>query len=288
LPLGTPAPAFELNALDGGRTSLGGLLQEQKPLLLLFSHPECGPCQALLPDILGWQRNLREHVAIAVVAEGSATANRAKFEPLGIRRALIQESREVSESYQAWGTPAAVLIASDGTIASDVAQGGDAIRQLVSSLTPQRRLDTAAVAMGDATPNLNFQSLWGESVALSDLRARETLLLFWNPNCGYCRKMLPELKAWEDEASADAPQLLVISTGSTSENRAMGLRSVVVLDNELQAGHVFGAHGTPMAVLLDSDGRVASHVVAGAKAVFAIANRGEGSGSTVDLALRRN
>jgi thiol-disulfide isomerase/thioredoxin len=288
LPLGTPAPAFELNALAGGRTSLGELLREQKPLLLLFSHPECGPCQALLPDIPRWQRDLIEYAAMAVVAEGSAAANRAKFEPLGIRRALIQERREVSESYQAWGTPAAVLIAPDGTIASYVAQGADAIRALVGSLRPKRTLDVPAVAMGDLAPDLKFQSLWGESVALSDLRERETLLLFWNPHCGYCTKMLPELKAWEAEVSPDAPQLLVISTGSVSESRAMGLSSVVVLDAESQAAHAFAARGTPMAVLLDGDGRVASHVAAGAPAVFALANRRESSDSAVDLALRRN
>jgi len=55
----------------------------------------------------------------------------------------------------------------------------------------------------------------------------------------------------------------------------MGLSSVVVLDAESQAAHAFAARGTPMAVLLDGDGRVASHVAAGAPAVFALANRRE-------------
>ena len=290
LPLGTAAPAFELKNTDGGRTSLAELLQEQKSLLLLFMHPECGPCQTLLPDISGWESELGEHWRIAVVAEGSAAENRAKFEPLGVRRVLVQEGHEVAERYQAWGTPAAVLIAPDGTMASYVAQGGDAIRALIGSLMAQRPLpgqDTKAIAMGDPAPDLEFQSLWGEGVALSDLRERETLLLFWNPRCGYCSQMLPDLRVWEAEASPDAPQLLVISTGSASENRAMGLRSVVVLDTESKAAHVFGAHGTPMAVFLDSDGRVASDVAAGAQAVFALANRRKESESAVELALRR-
>ncbi len=290
LPLGTQAPAFELNDLNGGHSSLSGLLQAQKPVLLLFSSPNCGPCQALLPDIPGWQRDLGEHLTIAVVTDGSAATNRAKFKPLGIERVLIQERREIAEQYQAWGTPAAVVIAPDGTMASYVAQGGDAIRALIHSMTAQRpRLgqDTKAIALGDPAPDLKFQSLWGESVALSDLREKETLLLFWNPRCGFCTKMLPDLKAWEAEASPDAPQLLVISTGSASENRAMGLRSVVVLDTESKAAHVFAAHGTPMAVLLDGDGRVASHVAAGAQAVFALANRRKDSESAPDLALRR-
>jgi thiol-disulfide isomerase/thioredoxin len=58
LPLRTRAPEFELAALDGSRTSLGILLSSHKPVLLLFSHPDCGPCEALLPDISSWQRDL--------------------------------------------------------------------------------------------------------------------------------------------------------------------------------------------------------------------------------------
>ena len=80
----------------------------------------------------------------------------------------------------------------------------------------------------------------------------------------------------------------MLRSGSVSESRAMGLSSVVVLDAESQAAHAFAARGTPMAVLLDGDGRVASHVAAGAPAVFALANRRESSDSAVDLALRRN
>ncbi|MGP8269848.1 MAG: MauE/DoxX family redox-associated membrane protein [Terracidiphilus sp.] len=287
LPLGTPAPTFELNALDGGRTTLGGLLKAQKPVLLLFSNPNCGPCQALLPDFAGWQSDLAEDSTFGLIAEGTAAENRAKLGPFGIRTVLLQEDREVAESYQAWGTPAAVLIAPDGMIASYVAQGGDAIRTLVGSLKQQSRFDKPAIPVGDPAPDLKLQSLWGESVALSDVRERETLLLFWNPDCGFCRKMLPDLRAWEAEASPDAPQLLVISTGDVSENRAMGLRSMVVLDTESRAAHAFAAHGTPMAVLLDSDGRVASRVAAGAQAVFALAKPRDGSESSVDLALRR-
>jgi len=38
-----------------------------------------------------------------------------------------------------------------------------------------------------------------------------------------------------------------------------------------EAGQAFGASGTPMAVLVDAEGRIASPVVAGAAAVLALA-----------------
>ena len=85
--------------------------------------------------------------------------------------------------------------------------------------------------------------------------------------------MLPDLKAWEAHPPEGAPQLLVVSTGSVEENRAQGLRSPVVLDQGFTAGRAFGADGTPMAVLVDAEGRIASTLVTGAAEVLALARR---------------
>ena len=66
--------------------------------------------------------------------------------------------------------------------------------------------------------------------------------------------------------------LLVVSTGTVEDNRAMGLRAPIVLDQGFSAGRQFGATGTPMAVLIDAQGRIASEVAAGGPAVLALAN----------------
>jgi hypothetical protein len=54
----------------------------------------------------------------------------------------------------------------------------------------------------------------------------------------------------------------------------MRLRCTILLDWNAEGRSVFGAHGTPMAVLLDADGRVASKMVAGAEAAFALSGSG--------------
>ncbi len=110
----------------------------------------------------------------------------------------------------------------------------------------------------------------GETVDLSALRGRR-LVLFWNPSCGFCQQMLPDVKTWERNHPQDAPELLVISTGSPDANREQGFRSPVLLDPNFGAGRVFGAEGTPSAVVLDEEGRVSSEVGVGAEAVFALA-----------------
>jgi thiol-disulfide isomerase/thioredoxin len=98
------------------------------------------------------------------------------------------------------------------------------------------------------------------------------LLLFWNPDCGFCQRMLATLQAWDAVPPDDAPALIVVSAGSSARNREMGLSSPIVEDPQSQIGATFGARGTPMAVLLDAEGRVASSVAAGADAVMALAN----------------
>ena len=100
---------------------------------------------------------------------------------------------------------------------------------------------------------------------------RETLVLFWSPDCGFCSSMRDELLEWERDRPATAPRLLVVSSGDEEATRAEGFDSTVVLDLDFEVGSAFGAEGTPMAVLLDREGRVASPLTGGAEGVFALA-----------------
>jgi protein-disulfide isomerase len=114
--------------------------------------------------------------------------------------------------------------------------------------------------------------LTGKQIDLVDFHSSPTLVLFWNPGCGFCQRMLDDLKAWEANPSKDPPQMLVVSSGTVEANQALGLRSPVVLDQNFTAGRTFGANGTPKAVLIDAEGPITSEVAAGAPAVLALAN----------------
>jgi len=83
--------------------------------------------------------------------------------------------------------------------------------------------------------------------------------------------MLDDLKTLESDPPERAPEILVVSAGTAEDNRAMGLRSTVVLDQGFSVGSAFGASGTPSAVLVDSEGKVASEVAVGAPAVLGLA-----------------
>ena len=83
--------------------------------------------------------------------------------------------------------------------------------------------------------------------------------------------MHDDLRAWETTANGVTPRLVVVSSGDEGATRADGFASTVLLDPEFAAGSAFGAGGTPMAVLVDAQGRVASQVVGGSDAVLALA-----------------
>jgi thiol-disulfide isomerase/thioredoxin len=118
---------------------------------------------------------------------------------------------------------------------------------------------------------VKLPDLEGHTVELADFRGEKTLVLFWNPGCGFCQQMLPDLKQWESEAPESAPKIVVVSAGSEEANREMGLTSPILLDQNFATGRAFGASGTPSAVLVDPEGKVASEVAVGAPAVMELA-----------------
>jgi thiol-disulfide isomerase/thioredoxin len=298
LPVGTAAPDFNLSGLHGESITLEALRSSDKPVMLLFTDPGCGPCNAMLPEVGRWQQEHVQKLILALLSRGEVEENKTKASEHGLQNVLLQNDWEVSESYEVRGTPSAVLIAPDGKVATPVAGGEDGIRALLSyavgertqlpmqSQQPQTQGQpcpncgkvhaaaptvAAAQKVGEEAPEVKLPDLEGNTVELADFRGEVTLVLFWNPGCGFCQQMLPDLKQWESEAPESAPRIVVVSAGSEEANREMGLASPVLLDQNFAIGRAFGASGTPSAVLVDAEGKVASEVAVGAPAVMELA-----------------
>ena len=264
LPVGNEAPAFDLPDLTGDTVSLRTLFERRKPLLLLFSEPGCGPCDALFPEVSQWQRDYRDRLFIVPISRGDLKENRGKVTKYGVQNILIQLDREIAESYQANSTPSAVLV-KDGRVESSLAIGADEIRGLVARATLPPPVKT-----GDLVPSLRLPDLSGEMIDLAQMKSGRTVMLFWNPSCGFCQQMLEDLKKWEYDRQANTPELLIISTGGLDDNRKQNFQSRVLLDPYYAASQVFNSGGTPSALMVEQ-GRVASSVAVGAKAVLDLA-----------------
>src|SRR5262245_10235072 len=105
LPVGAPAPDFELPDLVGTRRKLSTFRGQD--VLLIFFNPKCGFCTemaaglAALPPEAGGGRAVP-----LVVTTGDADENRRLVEQFGLRCTVLrQEQAEVAALYRARGTP---------------------------------------------------------------------------------------------------------------------------------------------------------------------------------------
>jgi peroxiredoxin len=130
---GAPAPALSLPDLDGRTRTLGSLLAGESALLLVFSDPDCGACQELMPQLAGWQpESLDPALTVAVVsATSDADLLRTMPHP-GVGAVLLDEHRAVAAAYGVTATPSAILVDAERRIAAVPAVGGDEIIGLVA------------------------------------------------------------------------------------------------------------------------------------------------------------
>ncbi len=275
---GSPAPSFELPLARGETASLQRLLALGKPVFLVFSDAACGPCKALMPELVRWHKQHSERLTFAVVTRG-VSKEKPKSQP-NLEYIFIQKDREVANQYRAFGTPSAVVIGKDGSVLSPLASGTQAISALVLAASAgslpapvvrsMPRTTRDVLLVGTPCPQLSLPDLSGKTVSLADFLGHEILLLFWNPACGFCARMLPRLKELEPSLARTKFRIVLISAGSREQNEAMKLGSPVLLAQDRGAMELFGASGTPAGLLLDRTGKIGSALAVGADAIFAL------------------
>jgi len=132
LKAGTPAPDFRLPRLDGGELSVEEL--RGKRVLLVFSDPHCGPCNALLPQVEAFHRQHPE-VEVVMISRGEPKENRAKVKEHRLTFPVVLQQRwEISRLYAMFATPVAYLIDEAGVVARDVVVGVEPILNLMTKM----------------------------------------------------------------------------------------------------------------------------------------------------------
>jgi peroxiredoxin len=121
LKAGVPAPDFRLPRIDEGDLSLADFRGGR--VLLVFSDPDCGPCDELAPQLQAIHLR-RPELQVLVVSRRDVETNRVKATRLGLTFPIVlQKHWEVSLKYAMFATPIGYLIDEEGILASDVAVG---------------------------------------------------------------------------------------------------------------------------------------------------------------------
>jgi thiol-disulfide isomerase/thioredoxin len=101
---------------------------------------------------------------------------------------------------------------------------------------------------------------------------KPVLLIFTNPTCGPCVVLFAEIKEWQ-QSHSDRLTIALISFGTIKENFVNVARNglgQVLLQQQREVAEKYGADVTPTAVVVNSRGRIASPVAAGADEIRAL------------------
>jgi peroxiredoxin len=149
--------------------------------------------------------------------------------------------------------------------------------------------ETPMLPVGSEVPDVALTDLDGGERRLGAYRGQEVALVFFNPECGYCQQLAPQL----GELASDSRRVVLVSSGGAEALRSMaaqhGWGFDVLLDSELRAIEAMEAAGTPTGYLIDADGRIASTQAMGVDFVLDMITRwpvSTAGGKSADMALR--
>ncbi|MFC9434402.1 peroxiredoxin family protein [Nocardia sp. NPDC057030] len=176
-----------------------------------------------------------------------------------------QVPRALPTADAVWLAVAAVLVAALSRLWSEVRTLRKRVDQQALSTLGAEGLPVGAVA-----PEFELLDVAGGRTSLASLlaRGRQVLLVFVHPGCELCAALARELPRWQ-ERTAPALTIVVVGNGDAAEHaewgRAQGLAEIPVLVQQgNEAALRYRVRGTPSAVLIDADGRVAAPVARGA------------------------
>jgi peroxiredoxin len=139
----------------------------------------------------------------------------------------------------------------------------------------------SGLPLGSVAPPFELPDLAGERRALAAFRGRRLLLIFFNPLCGFCTRMAPDLAALPTDGAEGRPLPLLVTSGDVEATRRLveehGIRCPVLLqapETREALGEVaaqYQVRGTPIGYLIDEHGKIASELAIGAEALLKLA-----------------
>jgi thiol-disulfide isomerase/thioredoxin len=286
--MGSPFPDIELPGADGSVVSLASSLAGGRPALFIFVSPTCGPCRALLPEIAQWQIELKDKINFVLLTVGKLEENKEKLLGAPEIPIAIQKDREIAEQVRAKWTPTAILVRSDGKIASRLAAGDGAIHELIAKIRNENvgsenlfllngSNGITPPMIGAQIPSFKLAEIDGKEITDSNLIGSPTLAVFWSPTCPHCSEFAVELKEWELSGQSGGTNLIVFTNVDHGLDDLDGLNSPVVFDRDYAVSTKFGMFGTPSAVLVDESGIIATETAVGSPNIWALLGRYSGS-----------
>ncbi|TVR76579.1 MAG: DUF5106 domain-containing protein [Chitinophagaceae bacterium] len=129
------------------------------------------------------------------------------------------------------------------------------IRDRASTLKP--------LLIGKKAQNIRLQDTNGNWHSLLDVDADYTVLYFWDPDCGHCRRSTPKLKTMYDELNEDGVEIFAVTTERELEKwknyvDEHNLNWINVADPDFRSNfrNHYDINATPVVFLLDENKKI--------------------------------
>jgi peroxiredoxin len=131
--IGEPIPEF--SAVDEGGQPVGHTTLTGSRAALLYWSPTCGYCKAMENELSRWANDPPASAPRMVLLTGHTIPLPDRF---GADMVITDTDGAIARSFGLVGTPSAVLISADGTIASAVGVGADDVKALLGGFEQTR------------------------------------------------------------------------------------------------------------------------------------------------------
>lgn len=295
--VGQSIPEFSLQTVDGKELSTD--TAKQDVTVLDFFAVNCGFCSKQIPRV----EKIREEyegkdvrfVAVGQTMRKPYTQEQTqdKLKSLGFKGEFVYDSENtLGPKFKSTSYPTMVVLGRDGKIAAaNVGNIGDLETRLKGQLdallagkpvptfenpSPSKRPERPNPndLVGKPAPSFKLRNVAGETVSSDGFSEHKaTVLNFVAPNCGFCKKQLPNVEKVREKYEAKGVRFVNMSQTMrkpfSAEEAAdiykgTGAELELVMDDGNKVGSQYKARGYPTMIVVGQDGKVAN-VNVGAK-----------------------
>ncbi len=261
LEMGTEAPEFTLESLDGDDVSLSDFTN--KVVVLFFFGNNCPSCKAAAPDVQSMLvtpfASSTDYMVLGLDQwNGNASSVEAFKSLTNVTFPLLLNASEVATDYKTTYDRIVVIdksgkIAFSGkqSAASDIAAAKAKVMELINPIS------AAAPA-----PGFTLTSLDGNDVSLSDFTNKVVVLFFFGYNCPSCKAVAPDVESMLAAPFASNTDYVVLGldqwNGNTASVEAFKATTNVTFQLLLNASGVAAEYKTTYdrIVVIDKAGNI--------------------------------
>lgn len=297
---GAQLPDFELRTLAGERFRRSQLTTKRNALL--FLNPNDEGSKVVVETIRSLFSKRKQLPKLVYLVDGGSDGE-ALVKWLGRVpkqvTVLLQAEHEVASVLRVDGTPSMLFCDERGMSQGRVRRGAVAILEAlgmshatlpasarkangVSPLPYVVQRSYRGLAEGAPAPKLTLPLLTGGEWSGASGPGRDRMVIFWNPDCPPCQRLLTDLaEASRNWRSFDA---VLVTNGVGNDNQVLndaGLAIPVAVQEGNEAARLFQVLETPAAVRISPGGTIVGQPATGAQAIWnmvtAIEQTGGGS-----------